>query len=124
MNFRVISDKLSSLMLGHPLPYFRVRLEGRGIALPIDDDTAVIGFITTRVVRANSEIDAAAAAKGMIREDWSNGDYASANKGGFPIITIEWTRRDAFLDALRFKNGGYTFYCSDDDSPEDIAVDV
>ena len=97
-------------------------MEGTGILLPTEGGKDLVGFFTARVVHANSEGDAISAAKAMVESAWKTAEYSSVNKGDIPKLSIAWVRRDSFLGALRFNNGGHVFFPADDENPESGAV--
>ena len=120
MKFRVIPDAVMSLLRGTPLPYFRVAIEGRGIAVPADSGEDTIGFFTTRSVRAFSEDDAIAKGVSVVEDDWTSGDFAQWTRGVTPKVSVDKVWRDTFLGALRFQNGVHSFFW--DDSPNEAAA--
>jgi hypothetical protein len=64
------------------MPYFRVRLSGAGISYPFVEsgDDPVIGFFTTRLVRASDLHDAHSVAKKLVLSEWEpGGSYAASN---------------------------------------------
>ena len=91
------------------MPYFRVRLEGTGISVPIDDTTTV-GFFTTRAVRAGSEEEAVEKVRTMVSAAWTTGPYAAWNKGSPPMIHIEEVWQSPWFKNIFFKNDGHVFY--------------
>ena len=99
------------------MPYFRVRVEGTNIAVPMGDSTAV-GFFTTRAVRARSEEEAVEKVQSMISAAWTTGAYATWNKGAPPSIHVEEVWRSPWFRNLLFKNDGHTFYPEDEGEGE------
>ena len=95
------------------MPYFRVLLHGSGISMPTEGGAPVIGFYTTRHVKASSHEAASEKAKDVVLRDWKDGVYAQANHGEMPELTIESVDKIRFIDALRSPNAGYTFYAPD-----------
>jgi hypothetical protein len=96
------------------MPYFSVTMEGKGINIKQDDESqSIIGFFTTRIVRAVSSEDAENKAKDMITAEWSSGNYAAMNKGILPTLAVESVSQKTMIEYLIFKNSGYTFYSSE-----------
>ena len=122
MIYPVIPAAVSSLLRGTPFPYFRVMVQGKGIAVPCEGERDIVGFFTTRVVRADTESEAIAAAKAMVESDWRTGAYSSVNAGSLPSLEVQWVWRDSFLGALRFNNGGHIFYLAEDEEAGPGAV--
>jgi hypothetical protein len=97
------------------MPYFSVMLHGEGINIPAENgEDAVIGFYTTRLVKAETRQEAEIKAKEMIIKEWSSGPCALSNKGSLPKLRIETITDKTFFASLRVKNKGYTFYNHDD----------
>jgi hypothetical protein len=97
------------------MPYFSVMLHGEEINIPSEDgEDAIIGFYTTRLVKAETRQEAEIKAKEMITKEWSTGPYAMSNKGSLPKLRIETITDKTFFDSLRVKNKGYAFYNHDD----------
>jgi hypothetical protein len=94
------------------MPYFSIVMEGKGILIKSDDAAeSIIGFFTTRMVRAASSEEAENKVKEMITAEWMSGHYAKANKGVLPEVSIESVSQKPMIEYLKFKNGGYSFYC-------------
>lgn len=75
---------------GQGLPCSKVLLSGSGIDLPFDDDDAVIGFFTTRLIRAADLASAEALARELVLSEWRpGGTYAQANRGAIPALFTE-----------------------------------
>lgn len=97
------------------MPYFRVMLDGKGIDVPVEaGGPSIIGFITTRLVRAATVAEAEKKAKDMILSEWSSSIYASVNRGSLPVLSVEAVYQSSFWDSLRFRNKGYSFYAQED----------
>jgi hypothetical protein len=94
------------------MAYFRVQLHGTDITLDgADGGPPIVGFYTTRIVRAASQQDAAKAAAQSVTEQWSNDpSYTKNNRGTLPTLTVEWVKPDTFLGSLFFRGVGHTFY--------------
>ena len=100
------------------MPYFRVMMHGMGIRIPDQDGSdPIVGFFTTRLVRAVSTEAAGHKAEAMLLAEWKSPPYVDSNKGDTPRITIEQVNETGFLDSLRFKNTGHTFYTEEDGDP-------
>jgi hypothetical protein len=96
------------------MPHYRVMLHGTGIHVPGNSGAPpIIGFYTTRVVRASSEAEAAHAAKSVVTAQWQSGEYAESNTGGLPQLRIESVARTGFFRGMLFRNGGHTFYSAE-----------
>jgi len=99
------------------MPYFKVILSGSGIEYPFEDASApVIGFFTTRVVRASNRGHAQLLAKNLVLSDWqAGGIYAAANRGRVPSLAVEKCFPiGRFAGIFGRKPGGYSFYQHDD----------
>ena len=94
------------------MPHFRVRVEGKGIAVPIEGSIAV-GFFATRAVRAHSPDEAIENVRSMIVAAWTTGKYAGWNNGLAPRIEIEDVWRSSWFRDLLFANDGHAFYPAD-----------
>jgi hypothetical protein len=65
------------------MPHYRVRLEGTGILVRLEDGgDPAIGFFTTRQVRAESPGTAQARALSDVAAEWASGPYAAHSEGG------------------------------------------
>jgi hypothetical protein len=96
------------------MPYFRVMVHGGGIDVPGTEGTdSVIGFYTTRVVRAGSPDRAAERAKDVVAREWGKEPYKSSNRGLPPQLTVESVTKTTLLESLTFRNSGYSLYSSD-----------
>jgi hypothetical protein len=91
------------------MPFFRVFVEGKNIAVDMDGATA-IGFFATRSVRASCTDEAVAKVRSMVTNDWTHGPFAALNKGSVPLISVERVWRASFWRSLLFKNRGHVFY--------------
>ena len=81
---------------------------GTGIEPPI------VGFYTTRIVRAASPEAAAKVAARRVSSQWTDDPtYAGSNVGSPPILSVEWVKNDTFLGSLLFRATGHTFYPAD-----------
>ena len=97
------------------MPHFKVMLSGRGIDL-LFDGTPVVGFFTTRLVRAANVSAAEQQAKELVLAEWQpGGTCALTNRGSVPILTIEESFPVGFLaGTFGRKPSGYTFYSHED----------
>ena len=91
------------------MPFFRVRVEGTGISVPMGDSEAV-GFFATRAVRARSEAEAVTKVRSMIQAAWTTGKYAAWSRGVAPAIRVEGVWQSPWLRNVLFKNHGHVFY--------------
>jgi hypothetical protein len=99
------------------MPYFRVMIHGEGIDVPsIDGSKSIIGFYSTRLVKARSAPEADATVRTLILSDWTSGSYAPANRGVPPSLRVESIIKTTVFDWLRFRNAGYTFYSRDENA--------
>jgi len=94
------------------MPYFRVQLQGTGIRLAgAGSEPPIVGFYTTRIVRAASPAQAAEAAARTVSAQWAdNTAYARSNAGSPPKLSVEWVKDDTFLGSLLFRGTGHAFY--------------
>ena len=90
-------------------------LSGRGIDL-LFDGTPVVGFFTTRLVRADDLMTAERQAKDLVLSDWQpGGSYAAINRGPIPSLTVEDSFPVGFVTGtFARKPSGYTFYSHED----------
>jgi hypothetical protein len=99
------------------MPYFRVMIEGEGIDVPSENNgPSIIGFFTTRIVEASTAEAAESKAKNMILAEWSTGTYAETNRSSLPTMVVESVIETGFLESVKFKNEGYTFYTKADEA--------
>ena len=93
------------------MPFFRVLLHGKDVHIPAAGSAVpIIGFYTTRVVRAASYETAEAAAIALVSAEWSKPPLSKQNKGAAPALKVEQVSQVTLLKALRAKNRGFTFY--------------
>jgi hypothetical protein len=96
------------------MAYYQVMLRGEGISVPAEDGAPpIIGFYTTRIVRASSADGAIAAAQQLVLAEWTTGSYAVANRGALPRLSVESVGVSGFLAWVTMKNRGCTFYAAD-----------
>lgn len=93
------------------MPTFVVVLEGEGINMPSVPEP-IIGFVTTRRVKASDEMSAIEEAKRLIINEWRSDLCRDANIGDIPTLEINSIRCLGFFERLlsRAPNKGYTFY--------------
>ncbi|TNJ35782.1 hypothetical protein [Arenimonas terrae] len=91
------------------MPYFRVRVEGRGISVQMENSIAV-GFFATRAVRARSEEDAVEKVRSMFAEAWTTGQYAEWNRGVAPTLLIDDVWPSPWFQNIFFVNDGHSFF--------------
>ena len=95
--------------------YFRILLHGDGIRVEGEDPSRpIVGFYTTRMVRATSEVEARQKAIEAVRLQWTTGAEAKSNKGGAPSLKVEEASPAKFLQGLLFRDTGHTFYPEDE----------
>jgi len=93
------------------MAFYRVSLNGTGIRVPGQEgDKSIIGFYTTRAVRAASTEEAVDRAKALVNADWASGPYQESNAGSHPSLAVEDVYSDNVLGYLTFHNKGYVFY--------------
>ncbi|MGQ9448020.1 hypothetical protein ACSAMZ_01825 [Xanthomonas citri pv. bilvae] len=97
------------------MSYFKVILSGRGIDLPFDG-TSVVGFFTTRVVRAAEPQAAESQAMELVLSEWRpGGTYADTNRGSLPALAVEQSIPLGVLAGIfGRKPSGYSFYRYED----------
>lgn len=98
------------------MPYFQVRLSGEGIRLPLDEGDPMIGFFTTRVVKADDLRHAGQLAQENVMSEWrEGGQYANHNEGSAPKLVVEASFPIGLLRGIfGRKPAGYSFYRYDD----------
>lgn len=97
------------------MSYFKVILSGRGIDLPFDG-ASVVGFFTTKVVRAADLRAAEAHAIELVLSEWRpGGTYAATNRGSLPALAVEQSFPLGLLAGIvGGKPSGYSFYRHED----------
>lgn len=97
------------------MPFFNIMLNGEGILIPTErPEHAIVGFYTTRIVRAANAQEAGRAACAMVQRQWLSPAFTSNNTGGEPRLAIESIQRTTFWAWLRSRNTGHSFYGADD----------
>ena len=95
------------------MPYFRVLMNGEGISVSSSGDQ-IIGFYTTRWVKADVPEEAEDLAKKLVLRDWTNGEYAEVNEGDPPRLSVESIVSVGLFNYLWNRRGkGYSFYSSE-----------
>lgn len=98
------------------MPYFKVMIEGEGIKISSEkQEPSITGFFTTRLVRASTTEEAEKKAKTMILAEWTSAEYAKVNKGSLPSLTVSSMEKTNFIESLKSKYTGYSFYMHDDE---------
>jgi hypothetical protein len=87
-------------------------LNGRGILMPSDEGKDIIGFFTTRAVRASSAEEAVVKTKASVAKLWAT-EYREINKGAAPILITEEVEEIGFWRALKILNKGHVFYTAE-----------
>ena len=101
------------------MAYFKVMLHGEGVEVPdVGGGPPIVGFYTTRLVRAVSPEEAKKKAAALVVADWSSGEYATSNRAGVPRLTVESVHPTGWLQSLTFRNKGHTFYAADDNDAQ------
>lgn len=96
------------------MPFFQVALHGDGVLIVNENpEHNIIGFYTTRIVRASDEANAARAACTMVQAQWLSPPYKTSNVGGPPRLQVESVQRSSIWSSLRFRNTGHSFYRED-----------
>ena len=97
------------------MPHFKVIVSGSGINYPFDG-APVVGFFTTRLVKAPTLPAAEAMAKELVMADWvAGGAHASANLGALPRLEIERSGKvGVFAGVFGRRPSGYSFYRHED----------
>jgi hypothetical protein len=92
--------------------FFRVQLHGTGILVDGEaDQPPIVGFYTTRSVKARSPEDAVRVASQLVTAQWNEpGAYAEGNRASLPHLSVEWVRPDSFLSSVFFRGTGHCFY--------------
>lgn len=94
------------------MPRYEITVQGRGIALPVDDAVAV-GFLRLVQVSARDPLEAEVRAVSLVESEWAASLYAFRNRGGRPYLTVSnvgllsWWHR--FLGSPK----GYLFFAED-----------
>jgi hypothetical protein len=92
------------------MAYYRVLLHGTGICIHQEGSDPIIGFYTTRAVKADSISEAIEGAKALVDAEWTRGPHCGSNEGERPTLAVEQVYSENFLGYLKFRNKGYTFY--------------
>jgi hypothetical protein len=95
------------------MPYFRVMVSGTGISYGFNDGSdPIIGFFTTRMVKANDLPHAHQCVKELVLSEWRlGGSYAADNHGALPTLAVEDSSSVGYFAGLfGRKGGGYAFY--------------
>ena len=96
------------------MPSYRVLLSGTVILIPISDGAdPITGFYTARQVEAPDPVTAQSIAVARVAEEWSQGEYASANLGNAPAIEVDDTWQVRWWQRLRWRRFGSVFYGQD-----------
>lgn len=97
------------------MPFFNVLLHGTGIDMPSADGTpSIIGFYRAQAVHAATAAEASAKAMARVAAAWDSPPHAIHNKGSRPALAVEKVSRISLRDRLRRRNGGHSFYSTDD----------
>lgn len=97
------------------MPYFQVLLHGDGVRISGEDPKwDIVGFYTTRTVRAVDKKKAIEAACASVQKEWLKREYVANNSGGPPILTVESIEPSTVWAWLRARNMGHSFYGPDE----------
>ena len=96
------------------MAYFRIMLHGDGILCRVNDSPPIIGFYTTRIVRAPASDVAKIKALEMVRANWETGHEGKWNHGAAPHISVESVSSASFLAYLLHRNRGHSFYSNEE----------
>lgn len=90
-------------------------IHGKDVSVPsAGTGEDVIGFYTTRWLKAPNAEDAAKAAMVLVMADWTDGEYAELNRGDPPVLSVDETTKVGLFQFLRRQpGGGHTFYSSE-----------
>jgi hypothetical protein len=94
------------------MPSYEVTVQGRGIAVPIDNSVAV-GFLRLVQVRARDPVEAEVRAVDVVKSEWASSAYAFRNRSGAPYLTIFRTGLLSWWHGLLGAPKGYIFFGED-----------
>lgn len=94
------------------MPRYEITVQGRGIALPIDDAMAA-GFLRLVQVRARDPLAAQVRAVELVESEWAASLYALRNRGGRPYLTISNTGLLSWWHRFLGSPKGYIFFAED-----------
>ena len=92
------------------MAFYKVIVHGTGISVPSDAGSPLIGFYTTRAVRAGSAEEAVVKAKASVAALWSSQEYAEKNAGEPPTLETEAVAEISRWAAFKIPNKGHVFY--------------
>ena len=97
------------------MAYFSVVINGKGISVPSpSEDREIIGFYTTRWVKAATVEEAKSVAGRLVLSDWIDGEYADSNSGKQPRISVDSISQVSLFKYLWRQPGrGHIFYTSE-----------
>jgi len=76
-------------------------------------DKPLIGFYTSRAVRAASAEQAVEKAKESVLAVWQTEEYVRANSGNLPKLDATEVERISFWRSLKIPNAGHTLYADE-----------
>jgi len=94
------------------VPRYEVTVQGRGVAVPIQDSVA-IGFFRLVQVRARDPVEAEVRAVEVVKADWSSSAYAFRNRGAAPYLTVFRVGLLSWWHRLLGAPKGYIFFAED-----------
>ena len=97
------------------MAYFSVVVNGEGISVPSSTTgEEIIGFYTTRWIKAASADEAKSVAIDLVMSDWTEGEYAESNRGESPRLSVDSISQVSLIKYLwRQPGSGHTFYTSE-----------
>jgi hypothetical protein len=94
------------------VPRYEITVQGRGIALPVEDAVAV-GFLRLVQVSARDPLEAEVRAVQLVQSEWATSHYAFRNRGGTPYLTISNTGLLSWWHRFLGSPRGYIFFAED-----------
>ena len=96
------------------MPYFRVLIHGTGIRFAMEGShKPLIGFYTSRAVRAATTEQAIERAKASVLAVWKTQEYVRANAGTLPKLDATEVERISFWRSLKIPNAGHALYADE-----------
>ena len=93
------------------MPFYRVLIEGKNLNVPGQHGTrAIVGFFTTRVVRATTSEEAERKAISAVRSEWQKPKFKNQLGGRSLDLAVSEVGESSFLRWLKAPNRGHTFF--------------